>query len=210
MFVKNIMVPKHQCVTVAYDESLQAALDRLERYDIDSVPVLRDGKYAGVVTRYGIYEDFFRADQPKESFLAGTKAGEAARRKDVYFHGQEVLEEALLILKSFPIVPIVDEEQRFAGIVTRTDVLEQFRSAFGVGRSGIRIAIACMESEGQIAKLSELTKSFHENIISLATFDEEDKLVRRIVLKVEKNQKVEKFISRLEQAGFKILSISET
>ncbi|MFX3624746.1 MAG: CBS domain-containing protein [Ectobacillus sp.] len=209
MFVKSIMIPKHQCITVEYEENLQTALDRMIQHDIESVPVVQNGKYEGVITRFGIYEDCFYSNMAKEEFLRSTKAGVSARRKDVYFRGNEIFENALLTLKSFPIVAVVEGERQLAGIVTRFDVLEQFRSAFGVKSKGVRIAVACMETEGQIAKLSDLTKTFHENIISLSTFDETDKLMRRIVLKVEKNKNIQKFIQKLEQSGFKILHIHE-
>jgi hypothetical protein len=57
--------------------------------------------------------------------------------------------------------------------------------------------------------LAEISCRFHEHIISLVTFDETDKLVRRIVMKVEKNNNLDKFISKLEKSGFRVLDITE-
>ncbi|MBO9128272.1 CBS domain-containing protein [Bacillus sp. 165] len=209
MFVKSIMIPRHRCITVQYEDNLAVALTKMEEYDIESLPVIKDERYEGVITRFGIYEDFFHSSMSKDEFLEQTKAGEAARRKDVYFKGEEVFENALLTLKSFPLAPVIDESNKLLGIVTRFDVLDQFRSAFGVGKSGVRIAVACIEAEGQIAKIADLSKSYHDNIISLSTFDETDKLMRRIVIKVEKNKNMDKFIHKLETAGFKVLDIQE-
>lgn len=209
MFVKSIMIPKHECIMVDSNDTVQTALDKLIKYDIDSLPVTSNGIYEGILTRFGIYEEYFNSSMEKEEFMNSTKAGDIARRKDVYFHGEEIFEDVFLTLKSYSIVAVVDEQQHFVGIVTRFDVLEQFRSSFGVGKSGVRIAVACMEAEGQIAKLSDLSKVYHENIISLSTFDETDKFVRRIVLKVEKTKNLDKFLQKLEQSGFKILHIQE-
>lgn len=61
----------------------------------------------------------------------------------------------------------------------------------------------------RIARLAEIAHYFHEHIISLVTFDETDKLVRRIVMKVEKNNNLDKFISKLEKSGFRVLDITE-
>ena len=80
---------------------------------------------------------------------------------------------------------------------------------FGVNRPGVRIAFTSVETEGRIARLSEIAHQFHEHIISLVTFDETDKLVRRIVMKVEKKNNIDKFTKKLEEHGFRILSIQE-
>jgi hypothetical protein len=63
--------------------------------------------------------------------------------------------------------------------------------------------------EGRIARLSEIAHQFHEHIISLVTFDETDKLVRRIVMKIEKKDNIDRFTKKLEEHGFRILSIQE-
>lgn len=59
MFVKNIMIPKHECIIAQADETLNDALDRLEKLQIDGLSVLNGDKYVGVITRFNIYEGFF-------------------------------------------------------------------------------------------------------------------------------------------------------
>jgi CBS domain-containing protein len=41
VFVKNMMIPNHACVTVQEDTTLGAALEQLETNQIDGVPVLQ-------------------------------------------------------------------------------------------------------------------------------------------------------------------------
>ena len=104
---------------------------------------------------------------------------------------------------------VVDQTRKFLGVVTRADVLEQFQSAFGMNRPGVRIAFTSIETEGRIARLSEIAHHFQAPIVSLVTFDETDKLVRRIVMKVEKKDNIDRFTKKLEEDGFRILSIKE-
>jgi CBS domain-containing protein len=209
MFVKSIMIKKEKSFTVDYNDSLQETLKKLEGYSIDGVPVLKDGKYEGMVTRYHIYECFFETPQDKETYLINTKAGEIATHKTLYLQGEEIFENTLVMLKDMPILAVVDKDLKYLGVVTRYDVLEQFQSAFGMQRPGVRIAFSAVETEGRIARLAEIAKYYHENIISLATFDETDKLVRRIVMKVEKNDNIDKFVKKLESVGFRVLDITE-
>lgn len=209
MFVKNIMIPKHSTHTIQQNEPLQAALQKLEEHKIDGLPVLDGNQYAGVITRYTLYENFFHANMSKEDYLQNKRCSDIAIYRDKYLRGQEIFENTLLELKHFPLLAVVDENNEYKGIVTRFDVLEHFQSAFGTKRSGVRIAFTSIESEGRIARLAEIAHQFQEQIISLVTFDETDKLVRRIVMKVEKKDNIKKFIKKLEDAGFRILDIHE-
>lgn len=209
MFVKSIMIPKYHCHTVRYDDNLAVALKKLEELQIDGLPILDGGKYAGIVTRFDIYKHYFHKAGDQDQYLNQTKVSEIATHHEEVLVGDEIFEKTLVNLKDFPILAVVDQDRNFLGAVTRSDVVETFQSAFGVNRPGVRIAFTSVETEGRIARLSEIAHQYHEHIISLVTFDETDKLVRRIVMKVEKNPNMEKFIKKVESSGFRILSINE-
>lgn len=204
-----MMIPNHACVTVQEDTTLGAALEQLETNQIDGVPVLQGEKYLGVVTRYNIYESYFLSGKQKDEYLSSVTVKEIATHQEKFLLGEEVFEKTLLDLKDFPLLAVVDINRKFLGVVTRSDVLSTFQSAFGVNRPGVRIAFTSVETEGRIARLSEIAHHFHEHIISLVTFDETDKLVRRIVMKVEKKDNIDRFTKKLEEQGFRILSIQE-
>lgn len=209
VFVKNMMIPNHACVTVKEDTTLGVALDQLEKNQIDGIPVLQGEKYLGVVTRYNIYENYFLSGKQKDEYLSSITVKEIATHQEKFLLGEEVFEKTLLDLKDFPLLAVIDQNRKFLGVVTRSDVLSTFQSAFGVNRPGVRIAFTSVETEGRIARLSEIAHHFHEHIISLVTFDETDKLVRRIVMKVEKKDNIDRFTKKLEEQGFRILSIQE-
>ncbi len=204
-----MMIPKHESITAQADETLKAVLEKMEHHRIDGMPILDGEQYLGVVTRYRIYEGFFHSNQSKNEFLTTTVARTIAAHQEKFLVGDELFEKTMLDLKDFPLMAVVDENRKFQGIVTRADVLSFFESAFGVHRPGVRIAFTSVETEGRIARLSEIAHQFHEHIISLVTFDETDKLVRRIVMKIEKNDNIDKFVKKLEDHGFRILSIQE-
>ncbi|MEH7355257.1 CBS domain-containing protein [Neobacillus drentensis] len=209
MFVKNIMIPKHESFTVQAEVTLEDALKLLETHQIDGLPVLQGDKYIGVATRYNIYESYFLSNQQKEEYLISTLVKDVVTHQDKFLLGGELFERTLLDLKDFPLLAVVDANKNFLGIVTRADVISSFESAFGVNRPGVRIAFTSVETEGRIARLSEIAHQFHEHIISLVTFDETDKLVRRIVMKIEKKNNIDRFTKKLEEHGFRILSIQE-
>lgn len=209
MFVKSIMKPPHKSYTAKSGDTLDSVLAMLDENDIDCVPVLEGTTFVGMVSKETVYRSFFKGDLSKEEFLSHTTAGDVADKQDLFIHDEEVFERTLPSFKGFPVLAVVDSETRFQGLVTRYDVIEQFESAFGVNKKGIRIAFTSEESEGRIERLGDIIKSYHKNVISLATFDESDKLARRIVLKIEKKDNIEAFTKKLEKSGFRILSVKE-
>jgi len=210
MFTKSVMIPKHKMIYVNEGITVREALDRLNAHHIDGMPVLSGDRYIGLITKHAIYEAAFHSDLPRDEFLDQVKVETIAIKKNLMVDETDVFEDTLLKVKDVPLVAVVDESGRCLGIVTRFDVLEQFQSVFGMNKNGVRIVMSTVETEGRILRLSEIVKQFHQNIIVLTTFDDSDKLVRRIVIKVEDGNDTDRFIERLEQNGFKILSVKKT
>ncbi len=209
MFVKSIMIPKHQCQTIGKDELVGKALELMNTHNLDALPMLDGDRYVGTVTRFRIYERFFNFAEGKESFEQVVKCEELAGDVVKTVSEKDVFENTLFEFKDFPQLTVVDEQHGFLGIVTRHDVLEQFESAFGMNVDGVRLSITSVEAVGRLAKLAEITRSFDQNIISMVTFDESDKLVRRMIIKVMKSDNLQKYIEKLEDSGLRVLHIQE-
>lgn len=208
MFAKSVMIPKEKCISIQSTESVQTALEVLEKNSIDALPVLEKGVYKGILNRYIAYRAFYFSGLSKAEFLATTSLMDVVTREDTYLSIDDVFENSLIQLNNFPIIAVV-EENKFLGLVTRYDTMEQFRGAFGMDKPGIRISFTSVETEGRIARVGDIIQKFHESVISLVTFDETDKLLRRIVLKIEKRDNVQKFLKELDKSGFRVLDIQE-
>ncbi|HSO59173.1 MAG TPA: CBS domain-containing protein [Paenisporosarcina sp.] len=208
MFAKSVMIPKEKCITIQTTESVQTALEVLEKNSIDALPVLEKGVYRGILNRYIAYRAFYFSGLSKDEFLATTSLLDVVTREENYLSIDDVFENSLIQLNNFPIIAVV-EEGKFLGLVTRYDTMEQFRGAFGMDKPGIRISFTSVETEGRIARVGDIIQKFHESVISLVTFDETDKLLRRIVLKIEKRDNVQKFLKELDKSGFRVLDIQE-
>lgn len=210
MFVKSVMIPVNKAIYIEKGKTIQDALDILISNNIDGMPIVDRGKYIGLVTLNRIYESYFKSDVSKDIFLNETRVEDIKFKEDHVVSEQQVFEQLLLMVKTIPLVAVVNDDGIMVGIITRYDVLEQFQSAFGMKTKGVRISFTSSESEGRISRLADIAKQFQRNIISLTTFDESDKLVRRIVIKVDNHpEKIPKFIEKLESSGFRILSIKE-
>lgn len=208
MFVKSVMIPKEKCLTVDMNTTVQEVLHQLESKEIDALPVLENGMYKGMFNRYLLYKAFFNSGLDKATFLGKTSVSDILVRESTYILINDVFEKAFIKLSDFPIIAVV-EEGKFLGIVTRYDTMDQFKSAFGMNSKGTRITFASVEIEGQILKVSDILHKYRTSVISLVTFDESDKLVRRIVLKIDNELKLERIVAELDKAGFRVLHIDK-
>ncbi|MEK4485353.1 CBS domain-containing protein [Psychrobacillus sp. FSL H8-0484] len=208
MFVKSVMIPKEKCLTVHVNTTVLEALQELEAKEIDALPIIENGKYKGMFNKYLLYKAFFYSDLDKESFLQQTTVSDVITREDTFVQIEDVFEKAFIKLYDFPILAVV-EDDKFLGLVTRYDTITQFKSAFGMNSKGTRITFTSVESEGRILKMSDILHKYHTSVISLVTFDETDKLVRRIVLKIDNDQKIDRILKDLERSGFRVLHIEK-
>lgn len=211
MYLTNIMISKEKCYIANPKDSISSVLDKLEHHGIDGLPVVADGKYIGMVTRYSIFRHYFfkKENVTRDEFIAQTSVEEILTLDLHSLNENLVVEESLLNLQDFPIIAVVNDDKDFLGIVTRYDLMEQFKSAFGMKQKGIRIAVTSVDAEGRIKRLSNIIAKFKLNTISFVTFDETDKMYRRMIIKVEQSKNIDKFIKHLSKNGFKVLDVNE-
>lgn len=209
MFVQNCKLDRNNVITISSQSSLKDALETMKSHDFTGLPVVDNEKYVGMITRTGIYEAFFQNGLDRDKFLSEKKVSELVFARGNIVKNEDVFETTLFSVDDLPFIAVQDDEGNFSGIVTRSVILEMFQACFGMKKKGVRVSFTAAEMEGRLARLAEIAHQFHENIISLATFDETDRFVRRIVMKVEKNDDMQAFLDKLEANGFRILSVNE-
>ncbi|MCZ8540125.1 CBS domain-containing protein [Psychrobacillus psychrodurans] len=208
MFVKSVMIPKEKCITVQVDTSVSSALRVLEEKEMDALPILDNGQYVGMFNKYLLYKAHFYSNLEKQTFMEQTKVTDIMTNEDIFVGYEDVFENAMIKLHDFPVLAVV-EDGKFLGLVTRYDSVIQFKSAFGMNSKGTRITFTSVESEGRIQKMTDVLHKYHASVISIVTFDETDKLFRRIVLKIENDSKIDRILADLEKAGFRVLHIDK-
>jgi len=116
-------------VVIDSDRSVSEALDCFFQYPIHHLPVVRNGKLAGMLSS---------ADLMKLEFFAPEAAPESARHLDEHFTIEQLMRTPVTSLKphnslgeaaekliecGVHALPIVDEADRVLGIVTTTDII---------------------------------------------------------------------------------------
>jgi len=165
MLVKNWM--SKEVITVDADESMQNAIYVLQEKNIKILPVIENGNIVGVITDRDLKKaspsDATTLDMHELLFLISKIKVRDLMTKPVYtVRSDHTVEEAaaLLLEKKISGLPVVDENNRLVGIITRSDIFRVLISLSGLGKKGIQFAIRIKDMPGIIKEVRELIHEY--------------------------------------------------
>ncbi|WP_232699224.1 CBS domain-containing protein [Brevibacillus daliensis] len=211
MFITDCLSPLSSLTVVKPSDSIAHALKQMSTYKLLSMPVVNeDGTYYGTLSKRSLFEmyehkytgltfdDFTQlplADGVDPNLLALTT--------------EHLYEDALPIIVRYPFVPIVDENNKFLGIIKRKDMELVLESVFGMGVKGTRMLLTHFEGKGILREISSILTDHEANVISCVSFDSRHSGVRRILVKFKSTDNVEEIKQDFENHGFTVTSIHE-
>jgi acetoin utilization protein AcuB len=149
MFVTRRM--QRAVATISPSASLREARSLMRTRNVRQLPVTGEGnKLVGILSDRDIREAMLpvgllpgSSEKEMEEMLAGTTVEKVMTRKVATAAVNDSLEDAIVLLHDFRVnaLPVVDDEGRLAGIITRTDVLKAFIEALGIGEISSRLEV---------------------------------------------------------------------
>ncbi|MEC0243851.1 CBS domain-containing protein [Paenibacillus dokdonensis] len=127
MNIAFFLLPKQEVVTVTMDSTLRQTLERMEYHRYTAVPILsKDGTYAGTVTE-GDLLWHMKNSSGKVNFENASKfllkdVPLKVNNKPVSIDAN--MEDLINLAKVQNFVPVVDDMNRFIGIVRRSQIIE--------------------------------------------------------------------------------------
>ncbi|HHW57643.1 MAG TPA: CBS domain-containing protein [Clostridia bacterium] len=207
MFVKDRMTTN--LVTIFPDQTIPDAQEIMMQYGLRRLPVIKNGKLVGVVTK----EDIERYSPSKATslsmgeiayLLSKTKIYQIMTKNPVVISPNALLEEAATLMRDQKVgfLPVV-EGDKLVGIITESDIFDAFIELLGFRERGTRLTIEVKDEPGVLFKLASIFAEFGANITRLAVYREE-KGKSNIVIGVNSLDTVD-IEKTLEEKGFKIL-----
>ncbi|WP_018754180.1 CBS domain-containing protein [Paenibacillus terrigena] len=126
MNIAFFLLPKNEVVCLTQESTLRQALERMEYHRYTSVPVLtEDGEYVGTCTE-GDLLWFMKNSSGKTTFETASKVV----LKDIPLRGANKpvridsnMEDLISLAKVQNFVPVVDDMNKFIGIVRRSEII---------------------------------------------------------------------------------------
>lgn len=215
MFVVRRM--RKQVVTIHPSASLFEARGKMRVNDVHQLPVTgEDGRLVGILSNRDIRQATLpvalilgATEKEADDILRNTAVEKVMTRKVIAATLTDTLEDAIVLLHDFRInaLPVVDDQGKVAGIITRTDALKAFIEALGVGEISSRLEVVVPDRPGGLAAIVTIIKSFNVNIASLLTTGHSEEGKRAIFIRVA-TMNVLPLKQAIREAGFEILDPS--
>lgn len=210
MFVRDYMTKSP--ITINKKTPVFEALEIMKKYKIRQLPVVAEGKLAGLVTEK---ELLTVSPSPATSLsiyemnylLAKMTVAEAMVKNPLTVSPGTTLEEAALIMRENKIgsVPVLEDE-KLVGIITVTDIFDALAKFFGYGKAGTRLVVESKDRIGLLADVTQVVKEF-------------DVPIKGIICVVKDNENVEMMlrlgtidsaplVAALESRGLKVSFVS--
>lgn len=123
------LTPKAEVAFLEDDYSLRQSLEKMEHHQYSSIPILnRDGEYSGTITEGDILWYFHKAD-----ICTSIKQSENIRLTDIPrrldyepVNASSNMEDLFSKIVRQNFVPVVDDCDKFIGIIKRKDVIRYY------------------------------------------------------------------------------------
>ncbi|GAA0453079.1 cyclic-di-AMP-binding protein CbpB [Alkalibacillus silvisoli] len=129
--VKEMMIDAEKVAHVQNKNPLEHALLVLTKTGYNAVPVLDfHGKFEGIISKSNILEAMFGVEKIEVEKLEENTVGDCMDHEVPTLLVHDTMEQALHELIDYNFVCVVDEDQQMQGIVTRRQLLKQYRNEF--------------------------------------------------------------------------------
>src|SRR5690554_1232791 len=160
MFVRKKMTANP--FTISPDKTIPDAQELMAKHNIRRLPVLKNGKLVGVVSK----EDILRASPSQATtlsigevnyLLAKTKVSQIMTKNPITISPNALLEEAATLMRdhSVSFLPVMDGD-KLVGIITESDIFDAFIELLGFREKGTRLTIEAVDAPGIMSKLTSI------------------------------------------------------
>lgn len=174
MFVKNRMTTNP--FTISPEQTIPDAQEIMMKHGIRRLPVVKNGKLVGVVTK----EDIERYSPSKATslsmgeityLLSKTKIKQIMTKDPIVISPNALLEEAATLMRDQRVgfLPVVDGD-KLVGIITESDIFDAFIELLGFRERGTRLTIEAADEPGILAKLTSIFAEYGANITRVAVY----------------------------------------
>ncbi|MBE5963217.1 MAG: CBS domain-containing protein [Lachnospiraceae bacterium] len=203
MKVKAIMIPFEELKCISVHQTIKEALDTIDQNSLLSMPVVDERKFIGVLSKQYVYETFFKEYAgTKEEFLS-LKVQEMMKTRLEALSMDTCIEDAaaLFIQSKYRFIPVINEREELAGIVTQRAIFKEYQQLFGEHYD--TLTIYSYDYRGMLAKIAETIAKNNGNIKNIVIINTDTMCLQEIFIRVQ-SQNFDAIVKALEKKGFDV------
>jgi acetoin utilization protein AcuB len=172
MLVKNWM--SRPAITIDVDAMLPQAIKLLNQHKIHMLPVIEGERLVGIVTELdlrkaaGVDADPLNSSNPKKS-PPPTMIREVMAKNPITVPYHHTIEETAELLRVYSIsgVPVVDEQEKIVGIITKTDIFNFVIILAGGANKGVQLGLELIDRPGSVKEITDTIRDYGARISSI-------------------------------------------
>ena len=201
MLTKGIMISSFPAITP--EQHLHDVEDLVFEYEILHLPVLKDGKYVGMMD-FGLFCTDDIENNVKVESIMDELLAVSIEEESYIFDGLNLICE-----NELSAIAVVNTEGNFVGLVRDLDILNYLRKTISISHSGSFITLKLLPIDYNLQEISRIVESNNARIISLhidPIVNQEEMLV---TLKIDKRD-LSHILATFERFGYNYVAHSST
>ena len=176
-------------VTTTPDMGVFEAFELMKNEGVQRLPVLdNDGHLVGIISEKNITSAAADREVSIVEFallLSKIKVGDVMTKEVITVSVDDPVELAARKMSDndISILPVVDNNGKLVGVVSRSDLFRLLLELFGTRHYGIRVTFRIKDQKGVIAKLAIALEKIGANIVSIGNLDS-DQGYSTIIMKI--------------------------
>ena len=176
-------------VTTTPDMGVFEAFELMKSEGVQRLPVLDgDGNLVGIISEKNITSAAADKEGSIVEFallLSKIKVGDVMTKEVITVSVDDPVEMAARKMSDndISILPVVDNNGKLVGVVSRSDLFRLLLELFGTRHYGIRVTFRIKDQKGVIAKLAIALEKIGANIVSIGNLDS-DQGYSTIIMKI--------------------------
>ncbi|SMO65208.1 CBS domain-containing protein [Solitalea koreensis] len=160
-------------------DTAQKALERMSEFHVSHLPVVNETEFLGLVCDNDIVE-LVDLEEP----IGNTELSLSFQSINENQHVYDVIR--LINEQSLTIVPVVDNRNRYTGVITATTLIENFAKLIAVDNPGGIIVLESTMRDFSLAEIARIVESNDASILSsyISTFSDSTRI--EVTLKINK------------------------
>jgi acetoin utilization protein AcuB len=170
MFVSDWMT--REVITVTENDSIEDLYNIMLKNRINHLPVVEEDRLIGIITKSDIRQALTSLQFDKTK----SKVKDFMVREVTTVNEYDTLEDALVIIfqKKVGSLPVVQNNNKLVGIITRHDIMNAFIKVIGLDKKGVTIYIKIDDTMPEIERLVHTIKQCDRKILSFFTLEKEN------------------------------------
>lgn len=180
MFAEELI--SNQIPSVAPEQSVQLALDRLNEFKLKHIAVVDDGVFFGLVTE----EDLLEVADHASSIIDSSSTLSTLMNVFVFHsaHTYDVIR--LMSQMKLTAVPVLDQQKKYLGVISINNIIDAVGEQFAVNETGGIIVLEIGNRDNSLAHIAQIVEADNAQVLSSSVNAFADTTRLELTLKINK------------------------